>query len=163
MSGTFRVAFYKGTRPGIPGLYNRLVRARGRGKYSHVEMQFSDGMSASSSFEDGGTRFKRIGYSSGDWDFIDLPAEWEPCARQWFRMAAATNRGYDILGNVHIAFGFLEDSPTKHFCSEAVAKALQIEEAFRLEPNALYTVLKRLVEVYWEARASRPELLFSVA
>ena len=37
-SGKFRIAFYKGTRPGIAGLYNRLGRLLDHGPYSHAEL-----------------------------------------------------------------------------------------------------------------------------
>lgn len=149
---TFRAYFYKGTRPGTAGIYNRLVRARGDGNYSHVELGFSNGVAASSSFEDKGTRFKTIDFSDGNWDYVDLPAAWEPFAYKWFTQAVKINRGYDLMGNVHIALGFVPNSKDKFFCSEAVGAALRIDEAFRLEPNALYVVLKRMVSVYNEAK-----------
>jgi hypothetical protein len=149
---TFRAYFYKGTRSGVAGIYNRAVRARFRGQYSHVELSFSDGWSASASFEDGGTRFKMIDYSPDNWDYVDLPAEWEPYARGWFLYEATGNKGYDILGNIYQAIGFISHDSARRFCSEAVAAALQIQQAERFEPNQLYIVLKRLVAVYNEAQ-----------
>lgn len=142
----FRMAFYKGTRPGMAGIYNRLVRLRGRGPYSHVELVFSDGMSASSSFSDGGVRFKAIDYSEDKWDFIELPEAWEEYARTWF--AHHYGEKYDVMGNVFLAVGFFGHSTGKQFCSEAAAAALQIDQAFRLEPNTLYPVIQRLVAVH---------------
>ena len=56
MAMTFSAAFYQGTRPGLPGLYNRLVRWLDRGEFSHCELVFGDGMSASASFMDHGVR-----------------------------------------------------------------------------------------------------------
>lgn len=153
MADTFRAYFYKGTRPGIPGIYNRLVRARGDGKYSHVELRFSTkyhGWAASSSFEDGGTRLKQIDFNDENWDYIDLPAAWEHEAYLFMVYAAKTNKGYDLMGNVHLALGFLPHSKSKYFCSEVVAAALKLEDAFRFEPNALYVVLSRMVQVYNE-------------
>jgi hypothetical protein len=141
----FRLAFYRGTRPGIPGLYNRLVRARGRGQYSHVEMVFSDGLSASSSFADGGVRFKKIDYSADHWDFVDLPAELEHRARRYFE--GRVGIGYDIMGNVHLILGFLSHSQNRLFCSEAIMAALGFDEAWRFEPNACYVAVRRLVEL----------------
>ena len=67
-----QVAFYKGTRSGIAGIYSRGVRFITKGKYSHCELIFSDGMSASASFMDGGVRFKRIEYDPAHWDIIDV-------------------------------------------------------------------------------------------
>jgi hypothetical protein len=146
----FRIAFYKGTHPGLPGVYNRLVRARGHGPYSHVELIFSDGWAASSSWMDGGVRFKQIDFDTQNWDILELPGEWESFARLWF----ATNEGkaYDLMGNAFLAIGFVSDSFDKFFCSEAAAAALKIDQAFRLEPNTLYPVVKRMVEIYHEQR-----------
>lgn len=147
---TFRVYFYKGTRPGLAGVYNRLVRKRARGKYSHVELRFSDGWSASASFEDGGTRFKNIEYSEDRWDYIELPIEWEEYARKFFVCAARNNKGYDLVGNVFIAFGFIKHSIGKFFCSEIVARALKIQGSYRFEPNALHSAVHRAVQAYHE-------------
>ena len=36
------LAAYHGTRPGLPGLYNRAVRIVGRGPYSHAELVFAE-------------------------------------------------------------------------------------------------------------------------
>jgi hypothetical protein len=140
---TFRLAFYKGTRPGIPGIYNRLVRARGRGPYSHVEICFPDGWCASASFADKGVRFKQMELDGPNWDFIELPIEWMEEARQWF----IVNQGckYDVWGNVHLTVGFVSESGDKYFCSEAIAAALLISQPWRLEPNALYCVVQRIV------------------
>lgn len=140
---TFRMAFYKGTHPGIPGIYNRAIRARGRGPYSHVEMCFPDGECASSSWMDGGVRFKTMELGDDNWDFIELPIEWVPAARLWFRQHEG--KAYDFWGNLHLVIGFVGNSPDNWFCSEAMAAALCIDEPWRLEPNALYVVVKRLV------------------
>lgn len=141
-----RIAFYKGTHPGLSGIYNRAVRWRGRGPYSHVELIFSDGQAASASYVDGGVRFKKIDFNPDNWDILELPVEWEAYARLWFK----TNEGkaYDLMGNVFLALGFFSDSYDKFFCSEAAASALKLDQAFRFEPNSLYPVVKRLVEVY---------------
>ncbi len=132
-----RAAFYKGTRPGIDGLYNRLGRFLDRGPYSHCELQMSDGVSWSSSFMDGGVRGKRIGYSSvGCWDFIEIPSIFtEARARRWFD--ANAGKGYDVWGNVRFFCGLARDSTDRWFCSEACAAALGFREPFRYGPNGL--------------------------
>ncbi len=136
----FQAAFYKGNHAGVPGIYNRLVKARGRGLYSHGEMVFSDGLSASSSFMDHGVRFKQIDYSkSTEWDFINLPPEMEAYARAYF--IARLGFPYDLMGNVFLTIGFVNHSTNALFCSEALAEALQIPEGFRFEPNALAALL----------------------
>lgn len=138
-SSTFRAAFYVGTRPGLPGIYNRAVRGWERGKYSHCEMVFSDGMSASASYMDGGVRFKRIDYDPANWIFIDLPAHLEARAREWFMRHE--DEAYDLMGNVHLVIGFVPQAERKKFCSEALAAALGIRDAWRYGPNALASIL----------------------
>jgi len=70
-----KLAFYKGTKKGISGVYNKGVRWIEDGKFSHVEMIFSNGLSGSASFMDGGVRYKKIDYSvhPTDWEIVDCP------------------------------------------------------------------------------------------
>lgn len=134
-----RAAFYKGTRPGLPGIYNAVVRAWDSGPYSHCELIFSDGMSASASFADGGVRFKRIGYDPNRWDFIELPDHLEEAARNWFAMH--DGKPYDIAGNFGFVWRPIRGRSGAFFCSEAVAAALGFPEAWRYSPNGLASAL----------------------
>ena len=142
-NGKFRIAVYKGTRPGVAGLYNRLGRWLDHGPYSHCELVFSDGMSASASFMDHGVRIKFIGYTSVDcWDFVDLPEQYELDARRWFMKHHGAE--YDVMGNINAMFGFVPHSPDKWFCSEAIAASLNLTDPWRYKPNGLAAVLKEL-------------------
>ena len=136
------VAFYKGTHEGISGLYNVIVRAWDRGTYSHCEVIFSDNMSASASYIDGGVRFKNISYSSDNWDFVDIGNVDEHSAREWF--VRHQGQGYDLRGNLHFVIGFIGDSKKKWFCSEAVAASLGFKEPWRFTPNTLYATLSTM-------------------
>ena len=138
----FKAAFYRGTRPGIPGIYNRGVRFWMRGPYSHCELVFSTGQSASASFMDKGVRFKDIDYTSGDWDFIELPDELEPAAYAWFLQHEGDQ--YDLMGNFRFVVSAVSDDDQRWFCSEAIAAALGFADAFRFEPNVLAAALKTL-------------------
>ena len=126
-------AFYKATRPGWRGIYSRAVRVIDRGPYSHVELVFSDGMSGSASYIDGGVRLKRIDYDSDHWDFIDLPPSLEPYARDWLERNAGAP--YDLMGNVRFVLPWLADSELGWFCSEALGAALGWKEPWRYGPN----------------------------
>ena len=130
-----KAAFYKGTRPGLQGIYSRAVRAIDRGLYSHCELVFSDGLSASASYIDGGVRFKDIDYRQHPehWDFMALPDALEDYARDWFE----SNMGapYDLLGNVRFVLPWLSDSERGWFCSEALGAALGWKEPWRYGPN----------------------------
>lgn len=128
-------AFYKGTRPGLQGIYSRGVRVIDRGPYSHCELVFSDGLSGSASYIDGGVRLKRIDYTEHPehWDFLAVPAELEAYARTWFE----ANEGvpYDLMGNVRFVLPWVSDSETGRFCSEAFGAALRWREPWRYGPN----------------------------
>lgn len=134
-----RAAFYKATRPGWQGLYSRVARAVDRGPYSHCELVFSDGLSGSASYIDGGVRLKRIDYDPEHWDFIELPAHLEPAARAWFEQHQG--EPYDLPGNLRFVWWMVRDAPQGWFCSEAAAAALGLREPWRLGPNGLAALL----------------------
>lgn len=135
-----RAAFYTATRPGLPGIYNRLVRWLDRGPYSHCELIFSDGMAASSSFMDGGVRFKYIEFDPVHWDFVPLPDDLEAAARIWFE--DHQGQAYDLWGNARFLLGLLRDSSDKWFCSESIAAALDFIDPWRFGPNGLAAIFK---------------------
>lgn len=123
-----RAAFYKGTRDGVPGLYNRLVRWIDGGPYSHAELVFSDGMWASSSFMDSGIRFKYPAEMNPEkWDLFDLdPARFdEAVARAWF--IEHNGAGYDVAGNLKFVWHWWPASKVKWFCTSAMAAALRVQ------------------------------------
>lgn len=134
-----QVAFYKSTRSGLTGIYNKLIRCIDKGLYSHVEIVFSDGTCASASFMDKGVRFKQIFLDPTKWDVLDISWANETEARKWFE----NNEGkpYDLLGNIRFLFGFVGHSESSSFCSEAVAEAIGFKDGWRLSPNGLYDMI----------------------
>ena len=134
-----KVAFYKATRPGWQGLYSRLARLVDRGPYSHAELIFSDGMSASASYIDGGVRFKKIDYDPAHWDFVDVAGD-EGAAMAWF--IEHNGASYDLIGNLSFLCPLIPHSRRKWFCSEAIAAALGIPDPWRQGPNGLAAVLR---------------------
>jgi hypothetical protein len=154
-----KVALYKGKRGGSAGAFDASVRWWTRGPYSHVELIFSDGMSASASSRDGGVRFKRIDFKPEHWDFIDLSVDEEharasilkqlehdfdeEAARAFFKEREGLR--YDYFG----LFGFVWrpgiGKSRRWFCSEAVAAALKFEEPWRFCPNTLAAVIRSIV------------------
>ena len=134
-----KVAFYKGTHTGLPGVYNRLVRWWTRSPYSHAELVFDDGQAASSSAMDGGVRFKAIDFDPALWDFVPVPAGVAPAARDWF--AQHDGQAYDLLGNLHFVISAVGEDKRKWFCSEAVAAALGMPDPERFDPGTLHAAL----------------------
>jgi hypothetical protein len=148
----FGMMFYKGTRPGIPGIYNRFVRAWDSGPYSHVEVTFSDGWSASSSFEDKGVRFKLIDFDPAKWDFVSLPPEMEDEARTYFVERAGRVK-YDLQGNFHFMIGFIPHANSREFCSESGAGCIKLEDSWRFTPNSLSVMARHISKNYFRQAA----------
>lgn len=146
-----KVAFYKGIRPGIAGIYSHGVRFMTKSIYSHCEIIFSDGMSASSSFSDGGVRFKEIEYEPDRWDIIDMPGIDEAFAREWFVQHEGIK--YDVIGNLHFVFAPIGNCTNGWFCSEAVAASLGITSPWRFDPGTLYPVVLALSEQLHRAQS----------
>ncbi len=136
----FNMALYKGTRPGIAGLYNRLGRLLDHGPYSHCELIFNNGLSASASFIDKGVRIKKITYTSEKhWDFLPIPDVHEADSYAWF--IKHKGKKYDIMGNIRFATNFANEDGDKWFCSEACLASLGIPEAYRYGPSGAASVL----------------------
>jgi len=140
----FAAAFYKSTKPGIPGLYNRVVRLFEGGPYSHCELIFSDGQSASASYMDGGVRFMDgIDFANGKWDVVPLNPDLEQEARAWFLVHVG--QSYDLRGNLRFVLPWgNRDSKNKQFCSESLLSALGVNNAWRFGVNAAADVCERL-------------------
>lgn len=143
-----KAAFYKGTRPGLAGIYNRLVRWWTKSPYSHVELVFYDGerltgwLAASASNMDGGVRTKVIDFDPARWDFIELPEVLEDRAWQWF--CEHDGAPYDLVGNLQFVLAPIPHSQRRWFCSEAVAAALGIPDPWRYSPGTLASALTLL-------------------
>ena len=135
-----RVALYKSTRPGIQGVSNRLIRWWTRSIYSHCELVFSGGMAASSSFIDGGVRFKRINFNPEHWDFIGVDGD-EASALQWF--TEREDAKYDVFGIAGFVMGFIGHDKNKYTCGESIAGALGFAEPERFTPALLAAVLSK--------------------
>ena len=136
----FHAAFYKAVKPGIPGVYNRIVQGFEQGPYSHCEAVFSDGVAASASFMDRGVRFvgeglqEKINFHSGKWDLIRLPDELEAPCRRHFRNREG--KSYDLRGNLRFVLPWgNRDSKDKDFCIEILLESVGIKEGWRYGVN----------------------------
>lgn len=137
-----RAAFYKGTRPGLQALYSHAVRIVDHGPYSHCEIEFSDGMSGSASWTDGGVRLKRIDYKPEHWDFLWLPDHLEPYARSWFECNAGVR--YDLRGNLRFVLPLVPQDPNGWFCSEALGASLRWQEPERYGPSGAAAIVRTM-------------------
>jgi hypothetical protein len=134
-----KLAFYHGPRAGIWKLLTWLLRWRTRGRFDHVEMIFSDGVTASASLSHGGIKFidgKEHPYEH--WLIVEVDQD-ETWARRWFEERRGAK--FDIWGVVGFIVGFTRGDDDRWFCSEACAAALEICEPWRFDPNTLYAVM----------------------
>lgn len=137
-----QAAFYKGNHR----LFNKLTAWWDRGIYTHMELVFSDKTAASSSFIDGGVRFKSIKFDDSRWHFIELPERLfnERYARNWFN--DNQGRKYDFSGLIRFGVDALPEDREKFFCSEACLSALNIKDAWRFTPNSAFVLLNSIIE-----------------
>ena len=154
---TMWVAFYKGTRPGLAGNFNRGVRWWTHGPYSHCELVIAllaDGQAQcwSSANLDGGVRPKLITLDPAHWDVIEVPWANPFEALDWFVLHEGDR--YDTLG----LFGFVgrrgDGDKDKWWCSEACAAALGLDEPWRYCPNALAAILRSMNQLYSRIRTA---------
>lgn len=131
------VAFYKGRER----ILNRLISWWTRGKYSHVELVLDNGISISSSFMDGGVRYKRIDYNPDNWDFIEVGPVTDD-----IKMMADSLIGmkYDLRGILGFVIRSVADDRKKMFCSEAVMHLLGYDEPWRFSPNTASIILGKV-------------------
>lgn len=117
-----RLCFYRGSET----FFGRMIRWRLNGPYSHVELEFSDGISWSAKAGEG-VRYTCIAYQAqpSGWDFcsVDLTAAQESAVRTW--CGHQVGRKYDWLGILRFAVPWLHDDADDYFCSEACCLALQ--------------------------------------
>lgn len=132
-----KVAFYKGRKR----VFNRLVSWWTRGPYSHCELVLDNGVSVSSSFMDGGVRYKHIDFAPDLWDFIEVGPEY-PAIKD--RIYAKCGRKYDWRGLIGFVFRRAGEDRGKEFCSEFVMDLLWYSEPWRFDPNTAYVVLDRI-------------------
>lgn len=117
-----KLAFYKATNE---NLFGKAIAWWTKGPYSHVELVFSNGMSFSSSSRDGGTRWKRIDYSDGKWDLVEIPVNAVDEARIARWCDSVCGAKYDWDGIFGFVIPFWRQHANDWFCSEVCTAALQ--------------------------------------
>jgi len=146
-----KLAFYKafclhGTWKEI--MFDVLIGIFSLGRYSHVELVFSDGISFSSSLRDGGVRFAAIDYDNERWDVVDLPRFYNDIrVEELLRDDALSivGLGYDKLGAITSIMPFCFQRRRRLFCSEMIINMFHARNVFalltgeRLENGSIYS------------------------
>jgi hypothetical protein len=136
-------AFYKAKED----LFDRLVSWKMQAPYTHVEAIIEAGsvtpymVSASSSLRDGGVRMKRIDFTTGKWDIIDVPSIDKDKVVDWFYM----HRGekYNIRGLIDFVVPFpIKSKENTWFCDQAIAAAIGLKDCNRFDVNGFASVLE---------------------
>lgn len=143
-----KLASYKATRTGLPGVFNRAVRWWLHGPYSHTELVFSDGASFSCSKMDGGPRFKQMVFDPEHWDFVPVPARYnEDAARNQARAICADHGPQRVRYSLLLLAAFVLPplyrwvSDRDEVCSTAIGRVLGRADAKRLDPNELHDAI----------------------
>jgi len=169
-----RIAFYRGTRPGLAGLGNFLIRRRLSGRYSHSEILFEPGDDVDHLMPDGTTAPidgaywcassvamerlpawspRRAGKLGGVRfkRIVPDPAEWDfsdlPGFDALFAATwAARNAGtlYDWQLIIGGLAWFVPQKTGRVTCSEASAEMLRFRDAWRFDPCVLESALAAL-------------------
>lgn len=151
------LAFYRGREHGR--LLDKLIARHDNGPYSHVELVFSSlprvgrAICFSSSFRDGGVRFKRIKLGGGQgvakWDLLAVPAAPRDVARLRAWCLLKVGGRYDLPGVLAFKLPFVRQKLGWWFCSEICAAGLQAlgylpgRRPASLSPNALFRAMKQ--------------------
>lgn len=135
-----KVAFYKAKG----NFFNMFIRWWDSGPYSHCELVFSDGKAASASFRDGRqVREKEIEFDTEHWDIVEIPDSYEPYAKDF--LAKTAGLPYDLIGQIRFLVAPWHGEANSYWCSQWVAAALGIDEAWRYSPNILFSAVKAVV------------------
>jgi hypothetical protein len=135
-----KLASFKGTRPGIAGLFSIACRYWLGGPYTHTELVFSDGWAGTSRAVEGGVVLHKIDYPADEWDLIEIDGD-ESYSRKWFEDHAGSK--FDLVGLLGFVWRRKDGQQTRWFCSEAVADSLRFPEPFRFDPCTLPNVFRR--------------------
>jgi hypothetical protein len=135
---TLIVSMYKGRKR----VSNRLISWWDRGPYSHCEITFSDGLSGSASFLDGGVRLKYINFDPEHWDRFVIKAD-SAYARQWFYNNE--DCAYDVWGDARFIVSRIAEDQSSYFCSEAFMAALKFNDSWRFTPNTAFAAIEPLI------------------
>lgn len=131
--------------------FSRAIGLLTGGKFCHVELVFSDGMSWSSNYPEG-VRFIVQMYGIPGWTMLPVPCtkREEETVRQWCSTKVGTP--YDLRGVVLFKNPVIHEDEAKFFCDEACITALQqIGRIMKIDageesPNSLYKIWKKFLE-----------------
>lgn len=150
------VAFYRGRDHG--NWLDRAIARHDDGLYSHVELVFGPrprigrARCFSSSYRDGGVRFKSIALGGGParkWDLLLLTPPVADVLSLDFWCKSKVGGNYDVPGVLAFKLPFVRERLGWWFCSEIVAAGLQRlghlpgERPASLSPNKLYRKLRK--------------------
>lgn len=130
--------FYKGKGE----LLDKAIRWWTWGDYSHCELRFEDHLTFSSSWRDGGVRFRDMPISPSKWDRLQIDIDAESAERMLQWCASLPGTPYDLWGIFGSIIGRSIDDEAAWYCSEICAASLNKfwKTSFprNITPNKLY-------------------------
>lgn len=142
-----KVAFYKAFCDNAT-LLDNLIGIASLGKYSHVELVFSNGESFSSSPRDGEARFTTIDYHKDRWEMVEINIPKQEEARLYRLALTNIGKKYDYIGAIFSVLPVCIQNNDKIFCSEVITNLLNqtvkyrhIKDGCNYSPSELYNEL----------------------
>lgn len=168
-----RLASYIGTRPGLQGLGNRIIRARLDGDASHSELVFMPGDGVDEFMPDGSCEPVDGAYWAASSVAFDRLPEWshrrkgeiggvrfkrikfDPARWELDSLVGADPLAAAIWFTLHegelydwaliakFIAFFMPERDGRHLCGESIAAALGFEDAWRFDPCTLRAAARR--------------------
>jgi len=134
-----KIAFYKAFQPRATKL-DKLIAICTFGRYSHVELVFSDGVCFGTSPRDNGARFKKIEMKPEQWLTYDIPCTKEQEQNMRNHCLTLVGMGYDTVGAIFSAIPhiIIQDS-NKIFCSEITINLCNLFLGWQYGDGAKYS------------------------
>ena len=143
-----KAAFFVGHEKGIDDLFEIAIRTWMEGEFSHVELLFDDGRSASADITSG-VRFTKPGSIDWTdttlWTLVDLDPLYFDQGQALLWYAKHDGAKYDVWGDARFVDGLIKPSNNQFFCSESFMDALGFKDGWRFDPNAAYYVVERFL------------------
>jgi hypothetical protein len=151
-------------------LLDGAIRWKTWGPYSHCELRLEQHLTFSSSYRDGGVRYRDMSIDPAKWDrlIVDLPT---PAADLLMKWTIRQHGNYDLWGILGFVFGKSIENTAEWYCSEicvdALNRYLDLDLPRHISPNALYQACIRQPQYFrpptdqyqpFESRLSRPYL-----
>lgn len=144
------LASYKGTRPGLAGVFNRLIRFFDKSSYSHSELTVGNPFTSevdcySSSISEGGVRVKKMKLNKERWTIQHVSWVTEEDVKEAYERTKGM--GYDYVGALSVKVSLLKQIKNRFFCNEWCGKVMGIDQPWRYSPGGLFRITDSFIRI----------------